>query len=86
MFGGWKTTFTIGYGLPLEDFLFSVDGKRALNFTFGSPMKDLVIDNLLMKVNDDFILRVYHFNFWVEKRSCSVESIIVQFHIRSTVF
>ncbi|KAI9073695.1 hypothetical protein K1719_044359 [Acacia pycnantha] len=50
MFGGWKTTFTIGYGLPLEDFLFAVDGKRVLNITFGSPMRELVIDNLFVKV------------------------------------
>ncbi|XP_028784711.1 dolichyl-diphosphooligosaccharide--protein glycosyltransferase subunit 1A [Neltuma alba] len=50
MFGGWKTTFTIGYGLPLEDFLFAVDGKRVLNITFGTPMKELVIDNLFVKV------------------------------------
>ncbi|XP_054818735.1 dolichyl-diphosphooligosaccharide--protein glycosyltransferase subunit 1A isoform X2 [Prosopis cineraria] len=50
MFGGWKTTFTIGYGLPLEDFLFAVDGKHVLNITFGSPMKEVVIDNLFVKV------------------------------------
>ncbi|KAK7283471.1 hypothetical protein RIF29_13012 [Crotalaria pallida] len=50
MFGGWKTEFTIGYGLPLQDFLFGSDGKRFLNITFGSPMNELVIDTLFVKV------------------------------------
>ncbi|URE40658.1 dolichyl-diphosphooligosaccharide--protein glycosyltransferase [Musa troglodytarum] len=43
IFGGWKTSFTIGYGLPLQDFLFKVDGKRMLNITFGSPMDEVVL-------------------------------------------
>lgn len=39
LFGGWKATFVIGYGLPLQDSLFeSSDGKRYLNFTFGCPL------------------------------------------------
>ncbi|XP_050207529.1 dolichyl-diphosphooligosaccharide--protein glycosyltransferase subunit 1A [Mercurialis annua] len=50
MFGGWRTTFTIGYSLPLPDFLFESDGKRFLNITFASPMNELVIDNLIVKV------------------------------------
>ncbi|XAR61514.1 Dolichyl-diphosphooligosaccharide--protein glycotransferase [Bertholletia excelsa] len=50
MFGGWRTSFTIGYGLPLKDFLFHSDGKRSLNITFGCPINDLVIDNLIVKV------------------------------------
>ncbi|KAH7566991.1 hypothetical protein JRO89_XS07G0004200 [Xanthoceras sorbifolium] len=50
MFGGWRTAFTIGYGLPLKDFLFASEGKRFLNITFGSPMNELVIDNLIVKV------------------------------------
>lgn len=50
MFGGWRTSFTIGYGLPLKDFLFQSEGKRFLNISFGSPIKDLVIDNLIVKV------------------------------------
>ncbi|KAJ4702321.1 Dolichyl-diphosphooligosaccharide--protein glycosyltransferase subunit 1 [Melia azedarach] len=50
LFGGWKTTFTIGYGLPLKDFLFQSEGKRFINITFGSPMNELVIDNLIVKV------------------------------------
>uniref|UniRef100_A0A5B7BBE4 Dolichyl-diphosphooligosaccharide--protein glycosyltransferase subunit 1 n=1 Tax=Davidia involucrata TaxID=16924 RepID=A0A5B7BBE4_DAVIN len=50
MFGGWRTTFTIGYGLPLQDFLFQSEGKRFLNITFGCPMNDVVIDNLIVKV------------------------------------
>ncbi|CAL5383319.1 unnamed protein product [Camellia sinensis] len=50
IFGGWKTSFTIGYGLPLKDFLFQTEGKRFLNFSFGCPINDLVIDNLILKV------------------------------------
>lgn len=52
MMGGWRTKFTIGYGLPLKDFLFQSDGKRFLNITFGSPMNELVIDNLIVKVGN----------------------------------
>ncbi|KAI9124574.1 hypothetical protein K1719_004496 [Acacia pycnantha] len=51
LFGGWKSTFVIGYGLPVEDFLFeSPDGGRYLNFTFGCPLTDTVVDKLLVKV------------------------------------
>ncbi|CAM8935833.1 unnamed protein product [Rhodiola kirilowii] len=50
MLGGWRTSFTIGYGLPLEDFLFISDGKRFLNITFGCPMNEVIIDNLVVKV------------------------------------
>ncbi|CAI9115192.1 OLC1v1016031C2 [Oldenlandia corymbosa var. corymbosa] len=50
MFGGWRTAFTIGYGLPLHDFLFQSQGKRFLNISFGSPINDLVIENLIVKV------------------------------------
>lgn len=51
LFGGWKATFTIGYGLPLQDFLFeSNDGRRYLNFSFGCPIAETVVDNLTVKV------------------------------------
>ncbi|KAI3459935.1 hypothetical protein Pfo_016598 [Paulownia fortunei] len=50
MFGGWRTSFTIGYGLPLQDFLFKSEGKRFLKISFGSPMSDVVIENLTLKV------------------------------------
>ncbi|XP_010266249.1 PREDICTED: dolichyl-diphosphooligosaccharide--protein glycosyltransferase subunit 1A [Nelumbo nucifera] len=50
MFGGWKTSFTVGYGLPLRDFLFESEGKRFLNFSFGCPMDGVVIDDLIVKV------------------------------------
>lgn len=50
MFGGWRTAFTIGYGLPLKDFLYESEGKRFLNITFGSPIAELVIDALIVKV------------------------------------
>ncbi|XP_018860642.1 dolichyl-diphosphooligosaccharide--protein glycosyltransferase subunit 1A-like isoform X1 [Juglans regia] len=50
MFGGWRTAFTIGYGLPLQDFLFHLEGKRCLNISFGSPINELVVDTLIVKV------------------------------------
>ncbi|KAJ9186305.1 hypothetical protein P3X46_001895 [Hevea brasiliensis] len=50
IFGGWRTAFTIGYSLPLQDFLFESEGKRFLNISFASPMNELVIDNLIVKV------------------------------------
>ncbi|KAK1382477.1 Dolichyl-diphosphooligosaccharide--protein glycosyltransferase subunit 1 [Heracleum sosnowskyi] len=51
LFGGWKATFTIGYGLPLQDFLFeSDDGRRYLNISFGCPIAETVVDNLTVKV------------------------------------
>ncbi|KAK1256563.1 Dolichyl-diphosphooligosaccharide--protein glycosyltransferase subunit 1A [Acorus gramineus] len=50
MFGGWRTSFTIGYGLPLHDFLFESEGKHLLDITFGCPMDEVVIDELFVKV------------------------------------
>ncbi|GLT70142.1 hypothetical protein SLA2020_422390 [Shorea laevis] len=51
LFGGWSATFVIGYGLPLQDFLFeSPDGRRYLNFSFGCPLADTVVDKLTIKV------------------------------------
>ncbi|OAY85342.1 Dolichyl-diphosphooligosaccharide--protein glycosyltransferase subunit 1A, partial [Ananas comosus] len=49
IFGGWRTTFTIGYSLPLQDFLFESDGKRVLNITYGCPIQEAVADKLIMK-------------------------------------
>ena len=50
LFGGWQTTFTVGYGLPLQDFVFYSDGKRFLNITFGSPIEEILIEKLIVKV------------------------------------
>lgn len=51
LLGGWKATFVIGYGLPLQDFLFeSNDGKRYLNFTFGCPIAETVVNKITNKV------------------------------------
>ncbi|XP_072972760.1 dolichyl-diphosphooligosaccharide--protein glycosyltransferase subunit 1B [Typha angustifolia] len=51
LFGGWQATFVIGYGLPLQDFLFeSDDGQRYLNFSFGCPLLETVVDDLTIKV------------------------------------
>lgn len=57
LFGGWHCTFTIGYGLPLQDFLFeSDDGRRYINLTFGCPLLDTVVDDLTIKVS---IVKIY---------------------------
>ncbi|KAG5607878.1 hypothetical protein H5410_029370 [Solanum commersonii] len=51
LFGGWKSTFVIGYGVPLEDFLFeAADGTRYLNYSFGCPLAETVVDKLTVKV------------------------------------
>uniref|UniRef100_A0A804P6I5 Dolichyl-diphosphooligosaccharide--protein glycosyltransferase subunit 1 n=1 Tax=Zea mays TaxID=4577 RepID=A0A804P6I5_MAIZE len=50
LFGGWQTTFTVGYGLPLEDFVFYSERKRFLNITFGSPLEEILIEKLIVKV------------------------------------
>ncbi|OMO50963.1 Ribophorin I [Corchorus olitorius] len=53
MFGGWRTAFTIGYGLPLQDFLYESEGKRFLSITFSTPVVELVIDTLIVKGSRD---------------------------------
>ncbi|KAF3321095.1 dolichyl-diphosphooligosaccharide--protein glycosyltransferase subunit 1A [Carex littledalei] len=51
IFGGWKTTFTVGYDLPLQDFLFEADGgKRVLNITFGCPIGEILVEKHIVKV------------------------------------
>lgn len=52
LLGGWKTEFTVGYSLPLADFLFRTkDGRRRLNITFGCPLRDVVVEDLTLKVS-----------------------------------
>ncbi|KZV57265.1 dolichyl-diphosphooligosaccharide--protein glycosyltransferase subunit 1A-like [Dorcoceras hygrometricum] len=50
MFGGWRSSFTIGYGLPLQDFLSLSERKRVLDISFGCPMNEVVIENLTVKI------------------------------------
>ncbi|KAJ1690549.1 hypothetical protein LUZ63_014704 [Rhynchospora breviuscula] len=51
MFGGWKITFSIGYSLPLHDFLFESDaGNNVLNITFGSSIEEIVVENQIVRV------------------------------------
>ncbi|KAL9238079.1 hypothetical protein vseg_012553 [Gypsophila vaccaria] len=50
LFGGWKTFFTFGYGLPLKDYLFAAEGQRVVDISFGSPIYELVVDELIVKV------------------------------------
>lgn len=51
LFGGWKATFVIGYVVPLNDFLYeSSNGDRYLNYSFGSPLAETVVDKFTIKV------------------------------------
>lgn len=51
LLGGWSVSFTIGYSVPLGDFVFrTADGRRALNMTFGSQIHDIVVESLVTKV------------------------------------
>ncbi|XP_020599382.1 dolichyl-diphosphooligosaccharide--protein glycosyltransferase subunit 1A isoform X2 [Phalaenopsis equestris] len=74
IFGGWRTSFTIGYGLPLQDFLFISEGNRFLNITFGCPMDEVVIDNLIVKVvlpegsKEVSVLVPFHTKQWHETK------------------
>lgn len=66
LFGGWKATFIVGYGVPVQDFLFgSADGARYLNYSFGCPLTETVVDKLTIKV-----CRVHGSYFWLEKDIC----------------
>jgi hypothetical protein len=49
---GWHCTFTVDYGLPLEDFLFqSEDGRLYINLTFGVPLLDTVVNDFTTTVS-----------------------------------
>lgn len=51
LMGGWKITFTLGYSVPLEEMVFRApDGRRVVNATFGSPILDVVIEEMVVKV------------------------------------
>ncbi|PHT34732.1 Dolichyl-diphosphooligosaccharide--protein glycosyltransferase subunit 1A [Capsicum baccatum] len=46
-----EITFVIGYGVPLEDFLFeAANGTRYLNYSFECPLADTVVEKLTVKV------------------------------------
>ncbi|KAL5984258.1 Dolichyl-diphosphooligosaccharide--protein glycosyltransferase subunit 1A [Asimina triloba] len=80
MFGGWRTSFTIGYGLPLRDFLFQSEGKRFLNISFGCPMDEVIIDELIVKQQDVVMMIEYlALRFvmpWVPSRSAYRSSMV----------
>jgi hypothetical protein len=76
LLGGWKTEFTVGYSLPLADFLFRTqDGRRRLNITFGCPLRDVVVDHLALKVSqgrkplarDHATERVFEVVYWLAR-------------------
>ncbi|KAL0692782.1 hypothetical protein Bca4012_059962 [Brassica carinata] len=56
LFGGWRATFIIGYRVPLEDYLFEApDGRRYLNFTFGCPLVETIVNKLTIKVKYSYL-------------------------------
>ena len=51
LFGGWSTDFVFGYSLPLSAFVMkSGDGVRTLRATLGPAVRELVVDNLTIRV------------------------------------
>jgi len=51
LFGGWSTTFTLGYSVPLDTMVsIGKDGTRGLNTSFGTPFQELPIKHLTVKV------------------------------------
>lgn len=48
--GGWKDTFNIGYNLPTKGFLKQKDNTFALNITFGFPFKEIIAEEMIVKV------------------------------------
>lgn len=51
LMGGWKEDFTIGYSLPLKGFLFKTrSGRNKLVMDFNSPIDDLYIQDLTVKI------------------------------------
>lgn len=62
LFGGWKSSFVIGYRLPLQDFNFKLldvsqgfEGKFYLNFSFGCPLIETVVKKLTVNVRFIFL-------------------------------
>eukprot|EP00271_Cylindrocystis_brebissonii_P021186 TRINITY_DN7440_c0_g1_i1.p1 TRINITY_DN7440_c0_g1~~TRINITY_DN7440_c0_g1_i1.p1 ORF type:complete len:638 (+),score=127.24 TRINITY_DN7440_c0_g1_i1:50-1915(+) len=51
LFGGWSVAFTLGYSLPLRDVVSKArDGRKVLNFTFGSPFPEVVVEECIVKI------------------------------------
>lgn len=45
LFGGWKTTYVLGYNVPSSEFLFSTDSKYGLKLPFVHPLyTDMVVE------------------------------------------
>ena len=65
---GWHCTFAVGYGLPLEDFLFqSEDGRRYINLTFGVPLLDTVVNDFTTMVSVASSYLINHLKDHVEE-------------------
>ena len=50
LLGGWKYRFQIGYNLPIKYFVSQKEDLFMLNTTFGFPFKQIIAENLTVKV------------------------------------
>lgn len=51
LFGGWKVNFVFGYSLPLSGYATRLgNGQVQLVQMFSTPIKDLLVDDLTVKV------------------------------------
>ncbi|KAL8286243.1 hypothetical protein RQP46_004731 [Phenoliferia psychrophenolica] len=52
LMGGWNYTFTMGYDVPLQDFLKTrkEDGAYVLAVPFLTPVKDIAVDDVVVEI------------------------------------
>ncbi|CAG9311489.1 unnamed protein product [Blepharisma stoltei] len=50
MLGGWKSNWNIGYNLPMKYFVKNKGDQYMLNTTFGFPFKEIIAEELIVKV------------------------------------
>jgi len=50
IFGGWRSNFVIGYDMPIQHSIKNEGDKYMLNTTFGFPFKEIIADELIVKV------------------------------------
>lgn len=52
LMGGWKVDFTLGYSVPLKGSLFRKrsDGKRRLTMDISTPLDDVFVEDLIVRV------------------------------------
>lgn len=50
MLGGWKSNWNIGYNLPMKFFVKNREDLYVLNTTFGFPFKEIIAEELVVKI------------------------------------